>query len=69
MQHLSQQELVLSCQVKRAGFDVQQSMHLRFQAPFKLEWSFKAKDKLLQLKAKLPDLWNEVQDCIKNQED
>jgi len=29
------------------------------------EGYFKTKDELLQLKTKLPDLWNEVQDCIK----
>jgi ubiquinone/menaquinone biosynthesis C-methylase UbiE len=58
-------ELVLSGEIEKAGFDVQQSMRLRFQAPFVLEGYFKAKDEVNQLKTKVPDLWNEVQDCIK----
>jgi ubiquinone/menaquinone biosynthesis C-methylase UbiE len=59
-------EQLLSKEIKKAGFEVQQSKRIPFQAPFKLEEYFKSKDEINRLKAKLPDLWNEVQHCVRS---
>jgi SAM-dependent methyltransferase len=59
-------EAFLSRKIKKAGFGVQQSKSLPFQAPFRLQEYFKAKDEIDRLKVRLPDLWNEVQRCIRN---
>jgi SAM-dependent methyltransferase len=58
----------LSKEIKKAGFDLQRSKRLPFQAPFKLKEYFKAKDEINRLRAKLPDLWNEVQHCVRSKE-
>jgi SAM-dependent methyltransferase len=60
-------EPFLCREVKKAGFDVQQSKRLPFQAPFNLKEYFKTKDEINRLKTKLPDLWNEVQRCIRSE--
>jgi ubiquinone/menaquinone biosynthesis C-methylase UbiE len=56
----------LSNEIRKAGFKVQEIKHVQFQTLFKLERYIKSEEEMKQLQAKNPDLWNNVQRCIKN---
>jgi ubiquinone/menaquinone biosynthesis C-methylase UbiE len=59
-------EVSLSKEISKAGFDVQETRYLQFHAPFKLERYVKSEDELRQLKANNLDLWNDLQRCIQD---
>jgi len=59
-------EAFLSNDMRKAGFRVQETKHLQFRTSFKLERYVRSEDEMNRLKTKNPDLWNDVQRCIKN---
>jgi ubiquinone/menaquinone biosynthesis C-methylase UbiE len=56
----------LSREMEKAGFEVQDTRHLQFCAPFKLERYVKSEDEMSQLEASNFDLWKDVQRCVRN---
>jgi ubiquinone/menaquinone biosynthesis C-methylase UbiE len=57
-------EVSLSEEMNKAGFEVQETRCLQFCAPFRLERYVKSEDELRRLKASDLDLWNDLQRCV-----
>lgn len=56
----------LSNDIRQAGFKVQETKHLQFTTSFKLKRYVRSKNEMNRLKTNNPDLWNDIQGCIKN---
>jgi len=61
-------EAFLSDEMKKVSFEVQEIKNLRFQAPFQLQHYLRSMKEMNRLKKDNPDLWNDVQCCIKSKE-
>jgi SAM-dependent methyltransferase len=59
-------EETLSSEMRKAGFEVKETKHLQFSASFKLERYMRSEDKMKLLRISNPDLWNDLQRCIRN---
>jgi len=56
----------LSDEMSKAGFKVQETKHVQFSTLFKLERYLRSKAEMERLKINNPELWKDVQMCIKN---
>jgi len=59
-------EAFLSNEMRKAGFEVKETKHLKFCTSFRLKHYVKSEDEMNRLKTKNPDLWNDVQRHIKH---
>jgi len=59
-------EAFLSNEMRRAGFEVRETKNLQFRTLFKLERYVRSEDEMNRLKTNNPELWKDVQRCIKN---
>jgi SAM-dependent methyltransferase len=56
----------LSSEMRKAGFQVKETRHLKFSTSFKLERYVKSEDEMNLLKTSNIGLWNDLQRCIRN---
>ncbi|MEM3014228.1 MAG: methyltransferase domain-containing protein [Candidatus Bathyarchaeia archaeon] len=53
-------------EMRKAGFEIQETRRIRFRAPFKLKSYVRSKDELRKLKIVSLELWKDLQRCNKN---